>query len=126
MKSKLISSKKRLPVILVLGDSAYTTRSSSTFLTAMCKQENWFSGPPPSEGWWPTRAYYGQAVKDASYGLRWFMDNEWSVPVTESEYELAPVTPELLNAWAATPSAFEFADIYWQPRPDSWPEHSRT
>jgi hypothetical protein len=78
----------------------------------MSKQK-WFSGPPPSIGWWPA-----SVVEDDS-ALRWWNGEFWS----QSAYEESP-------PWHAAFLAEQFSSnqeaIQWTHRPASWPKRSRT
>lgn len=77
--------------------------------------KKWFSGPPPSVGWWPassTRAKWG-----ARY--RWWNGSRWSVWASDSD------GPEKAGLFGMLVDPFP-GQIEWQHRPDSWPERSKT
>ena len=63
--------------------------------------------PPPSIGWWPT----------GEHKVRWWNGEYWSWTCLDSDSEY----------WIARYSARESTDdVKWYPRPDSWPERSKT
>lgn len=87
----------------------------------------YFKGPPPSLGWWPTQSWdkgSQDAKGKAGIHLRWWDGFKWSVPVSEAEgYRVCSRT---LNGWASLSTEVSFNLIEWSPRPDSWPPESRT
>jgi len=82
----------------------------------------WHKGPPPSDGWWPTRTMdgLGGVIKRQSLELRWRCNGKWSVPVlNRNEGKHAPI-------YAAIPTSQKSDAVEWQHRPASWPKRSRT
>jgi hypothetical protein len=76
----------------------------------------WFSGPPPSRGWWP-------ASRARMTGtLRWWNGSHWSLPAYVDE-----CTAKQAANKARLP-AFGFPDypIEWTHRPSTWPKRSMT
>lgn len=73
----------------------------------------WRKGPPPSPGWWPASTVRNHNM------LRWWDGETWSF----STDQYASVRKAA--AAAKIPCKFPEA-IEWLPRPDSWPERSRT
>ena len=81
----------------------------------MAVKQKWFSGPPPSVGWWPAspnRAMFGERY-------RWWDGSGWS------SYAMKSSTPREAAAAAKTPNKSSLP-IEWQHRPASWPDRSRT
>jgi len=77
--------------------------------------EQWFDGPPPSIGWWPTSIWY------STRSLRWWNGLSWSVSVRE-DYSAADA-----GYLAKIPDHSELQVwILWTHRPESWPEWSKT
>ncbi len=74
--------------------------------------EKWFSGPPPSLGWWPASRFR------RAHFLRWWDGEKWSHGAFRG------ATPLMAAIAAARPSIY--TDILWTHRPNSWPEHSKT
>lgn len=75
-------------------------------------KKQWFSGPPPSLGWWPASIFKNENT------FRWWNGKQWSVAVTKQH-----------TAYAASYRArmlSEVTSIRWKHRPDDWPERSRT
>jgi hypothetical protein len=65
------------------------------------------SGKPPSIGWWPT----------GNLTLRWWNGEFWSWPCIDSDSE------STVRYYSAKRDE---AYIVWYPRPESWPERSKT
>lgn len=84
---------------------------ADTMGTEMSKQ--WFSGPPPTVGWWPA-----SFTRDAT-ALRWWNGKCWSYAARRT-YSQADV------AWNASHPASEGDGIEWQHRPKNWPARSKT
>jgi hypothetical protein len=63
---------------------------------------------PPSIGWWPT----------GGHSLSWWDGRHWSWPCldTDSMKTVARYSSKIDTA----------KNIKWYPRPDSWPERSKT
>ena len=79
----------------------------------MSKQK-WFSGPPPSIGWWPA------SVAKDQRALRWW-DGVWSAAAYEGN------SADTVARMARTPSYVgPVGSIRWTHRPKSWPKRSRT
>jgi len=76
--------------------------------------KEWFSGPPPSIGWWPA-----SINKDRSY-LRWWNGEYWSLCCKEGDL-LHTITT---NAKLATFN--HSTNIKWAKRPMTWPLRSYT
>lgn len=75
--------------------------------------KKWFSGPPPSCGWW--QASWGDNPKI----LRWWDGERWSDP--------ARMTFDAVEAAERASTFSDFsAHIRWKHRPASWPARSRT
>lgn len=77
------------------------------------QKPKWHHGPPPSVGWWPTRASWGES-------LRWWDGSRWSVGAFEHNSEV------FAGEQATRPTSLDRRLIMWTERPDSWPERSRT
>jgi hypothetical protein len=72
----------------------------------------WFSGPPPSVGWWPA-----SVARNHGY-LRWWDGHEWSWSC------LPGFTRSDIDYRSARKSISE--DIEWTHRPKNWPKRSKT
>jgi hypothetical protein len=70
--------------------------------------------PPPSIGWWPTSQSFGLGWGS----LRWWDGKRWRWPCFESD-NIATVVK--YSSRIDTDK-----NIKWYPRPDSWPERSKT
>jgi len=63
---------------------------------------------PPRIGWWPT----------GEHKVRWWNGEHWSWVCLDSDN---------MNAVAAYSNRIDkHADVKWYPRPDNWPERSKT
>lgn len=78
----------------------------------MCLPPHGHFGPPPSVGWWPTRA------RDA---LRWWDGEFWSM---EAYDWMTKEQAEKQAEWRADPGTQ--MKVMWRDRPADWPERSRT
>jgi len=76
--------------------------------------KKWFSGPPPSVGWWPAS---GSGWDEP---IRWWDGLNWS------RAALPEFSAKKAAARARRPSPFANDKIQWQHRPESWPERSKT
>ena len=77
--------------------------------------EQWFSGPPPSIGWWPASRY-----SDLSFNeIRWWSGYAWSYDC------YAVYSAKSAGEWAEL-KAPDQEQILWTHRPESWPEWSKT
>jgi hypothetical protein len=76
--------------------------------------KKWYSGPPPSVGWWPA------SFSGDSTATRWWNGRNWSAPAYAGYSEAE------INRSLGTIHTDEFAEIKWQHRPASWPKRSRT
>ena len=78
----------------------------------MTQHDQWYKGPPPSEGWWPASDRRDPGV------LRWWNGSRWGrgVHVTRTAKEAGRAAHE--PAWGG--------NIEWRHRPADWPEHSKT
>jgi hypothetical protein len=75
--------------------------------------KKWFSGPPPSVGWWPA-----SWAKNAGI-LRWWNGVSWSCAAEKGDLI------EQVKSAASTYTEFT-NDVQWQHRPSNWPKRSRT
>lgn len=96
--------------------------SSATAALSAPPADEWNYGPPPSLGWWPVRLQQHDPKKFQCIG--WWNGRCWAVVASDR------LTSEEINLFHS-PDEFEaYRDnqsiISWLPRPDSWPEHSRT
>lgn len=76
--------------------------------------KKWFSGPPPSVGWWPaSNQRWGGSI-------RWWDGERWSCAAygRSNEMDAADI--------AKIPAGCRQGKIEWQHRPASWPERSKT
>ena len=64
--------------------------------------------PPPSIGWWPT----------GSNRVRWWNGQYWSWACLDSDNE------RQVRYYSAKEAIGDV--VVWHPRPDSWPERSKT
>lgn len=81
---------------------------------SMSKSE-WKKGPPPSMGWWPASA------SECLYEYRWWDGEYWSWSV----YECDRISNIEHYARKRERDRQQLM-IKWMPRPDNWPERSRT
>ena len=72
----------------------------------------WFSGPPPSLGWWPASMMRN---KDS---LRWWDGHEWSWMCVRGIDRIT------IDYRSARKSGNE--EIEWTHRPKNWPARSKT
>ena len=72
----------------------------------------WYSGPPPSIGWWPA------SVTRDPKALRWWNGEHWSLACYRG-MDLRQIT-----RYSALKTENKF--IYWTWRPSGWPRRSRT
>ena len=73
----------------------------------------WFSGPPPSVGWWP--ASKGRVMN----AYRWWDGTRWSA-MAQNWY-----TAEYAAVIASRPTPPR-EPVEWRERPASWPKRSKT
>lgn len=73
----------------------------------------WFSGPPPSIGWWPSSIFKEREV------LRWWDGSHWSYPVDYA----TPIWEVVLCSGIYSTAQSE---IRWTHRPKNWPARSYT
>ena len=73
----------------------------------------WFSGPPPSCGWWPA------SVAEKAKAVRWWNGEYWSIPVSVRMHKIKA-------ADKATRKSIFTDVVRWQHRPKSWPARSFT
>lgn len=66
------------------------------------------AGAPPSIGWWPT----------GEHTLRWWNGEFWSWPCLDTDKE---ANIKYYSAWRDWD-----VNIKWYPRPDDWPDQSKT
>ena len=64
--------------------------------------------PPPSIGWWPT----------GEHKVRWWNGQYWSWACLDSDSE------HQIRHYSAKESTDDI--VVWYPRPDNWPERSKT
>ena len=76
-------------------------------------KRKWYSGPPPSVGWWPASIGRDKDV------LRWWNGEFWSLPVWVG-------CTKQFAAHAAQIKALNSSVIEWTESPDSWPAWSKT
>ena len=74
----------------------------------------WHKGPPPSVGWWPA------STQRVGKIYRWWNGEYWSRPA------FAGLTAVEADFKAAIPSINSTENIWWAPRPKSWPARSHT
>lgn len=74
----------------------------------------WNIGPPPSIGWWPASATFSENT------YRWWNGDKWSVACSSNE------DAKSAGFWGTVTINRKDYVIYWKPRPDSWPEWSKT
>ena len=92
------------------------------FSHAKTPRQQWFAGPPPSIGWWPTsysRMWAENTRVDRA--MRWWDGREWScVAYPGDRARRALMIANIPHPWnPAWP-------IFWTDRPASWPDRSRT
>jgi hypothetical protein len=73
----------------------------------------WFSGPPPSVGWWPA------SYSKYSRIYRWWDGRVWSAPARWSQ------TASFAQQQAGVRGLMQDR-IRWTRRPKSWPARSKT
>jgi hypothetical protein len=73
----------------------------------------WFSGPPPSVGWWPASWHCGENI------FRWWNGRYWSAAATEDN------TAPRADMQARMKASMQ-ERIKWRHRPKSWPARSKT
>lgn len=93
--------------------SVLSEKAAQRVLDAINEPE-WFSGPPPSIGWWPA-----SFCRDRD-SFRWWDGKWWSGGVRRE------VSANLAGLYAATPATFRVHEIKWQHRPADWPARSLT
>ena len=77
-------------------------------------KEQWRDGPPPSQGWWIASTAYNSEI------LRWWNGECWSCAAATKQ------SPDKAAQNARIPTEYPPYEIQWLPRPDSWPERSKT
>ena len=77
------------------------------------KVTTYHSGPPPSEGWWPTG-------KDE---VRWWYSESEQWSIVFYSHDMRSAVSRLVHH---TPSADVQKHIRWTERPKSWPKRSFT
>lgn len=91
---------------------AFTIRHAPTYSKPALK---WHKGKPPSLGWWIASFNRSHDV------LRWWDGKVWSVAVHTNE------RPNWAEAYARIPEEGGIqGQVEWWPRPESWPERSKT
>ena len=74
----------------------------------------WRKGPPPSLGWWIA------SLTRSTSSLRWWDGETWSFSTTPDS------SPRRAGLVAQKKSIYGPKFIEWLPRPDYWPERSKT
>lgn len=78
------------------------------------KDDEWFSGPPPSPGWWPA------SINKDPEAFRWYDPAGWW-----SEAAFSYQSAGRIARMARIKTALQKA-VRWRHRPADWPERSRT